>query len=285
MNPALAVNSSVSALRCVLLQLDAMPGSAARLEFARRVALRHDAALCAMFVGSWFEASTQWPASGSDAALLQQMERGDIDRTASLFDDALAKGVHPVHWLSSGADPVRAFCQQALYADLLVFGQHDSSAGSLGDLPLNFVESVMMTSGKPALILPLAGDFGTAERDVLIGWNATPEAARAVTAALPWLRIARRVHVLEAVGEVVPQQAGDLDIVHYLHLHGIESTLHRDHAAPSDAGEVLLSFASAVGADLLVMGCYGHHRARELVLGGASRTVLRSMTLPVLMAH
>ena len=285
MNPALAVNSSISALRCVLLQLDATPRSAARLEFARRVAVRHDAALCAMFVGSWSEASTQWPASESDAALLQQMERGDIDRTASLFDDALAEGVHPVRWLSSGADPVGAFCQQALYADLLVFGQHDSSAGSLGVLPLNFVESVMMTSGKPALILPLTGDFGTAERDVLIGWNATPQAARAVTAALPWLRIARRVQVLEAVADIAPQHAGDLGIVHYLHLHGIVSILHRDHAAPIDAGEVLLSFASAVGADLLVMGCYGHHRARELVLGGASRTVLRSMTLPVLMAH
>ena len=285
MNPTLPVDSSVSALRCVLLQLDATPGSAARLAFARRVALRHDAALCAMFVGSWSEASTQWPASESDAALLQQMERGDIDRTASLFDDALAEGVHPVRWLSTGADPVGAFCQQALYVDLLVLGQHDSSPSSSATVPANFVELVVMASGKPALILPLSGDFSVPDRDVLIGWNATPQAARAVTAALPWLRIARRVHVLEAVGEAAPQHAGDLDIVHYLYLHGIESTLHRDHAAPTDAGEVLLSFASAVGADLLVMGCYGHHRARELVLGGASRTVLRSMTLPVLMAH
>ena len=102
---------------------------------------------------------------------------------------------------------------------------------------------------------------------------------------LPWLRIARRVQVLEAVSDAAPHHAGDLDIVQFLHLHGIESTLHRDHAAPADAGEVLLSFAGAVGADLLVMGCYGHHRARELVLGGATRTVLRAMTMPVLMAH
>ena len=140
-------------------------------------------------------------------------------------------------------------------------------------------------SGKPALILPLAGDFGAPDRDVLIGWNATPQAARAVTAALPWLHIARRVQVLEFAGTPAPHPAGDLDIVQYLRLHGIESTLHRDHAAPIDAGEVLLSFPSAIGANLLVMGCYGHHRTRELVLGGASRTVLGAMTLPVLMAH
>ena len=285
MKPALPVNSSVGALRCVLLQLDATLTNAARLLFARRVALRHDAALCAMFVGSRSEASTHWPASESNAALLQQMERGDIDRTSSLFDDALAQGVHPVRWLSGGADPVGAFCRQALYADLLVLGQHDASIPSSDTAPADFVESVVMASGKPALILPLAGDFGAPDRDVLIGWNATPQAARAVTAALPWLRIARRVHVLEAAGEAAPQHAGDLDIVHDLHLHGIESTLHRDLAAPTDTGEVLLSFASAVGADLLVMGCYGHHRARELVLGGASRTVLGAMTLPVLMVH
>ena len=91
--------------------------------------------------------------------------------------------------------------------------------------------------------------------------------------------------MLEAIDDAAQHHAGDLDIAHYLHLHGIVSTLHRDHALPTDAGEVLLSFASAVGADLLVMGCYGHHRAREFVLGGASRTVLRRMTLPVLMAH
>ena len=249
MNPALPVNSSVSALRCVLLQLDATLTNAARLWFARRVALR------------------------------------DIDRPSSLFDDALGEGVHRVRWLSSGADPVETCCRQALYADLRVLGLHDAWAPPSGTAPANFVESVVMTSGKPALILPLAGDFGAPDRDVLIGWNATPQAARAVTAALPWLRIARRVHVLEAAGEAAPQHAGDLDIVHDLHLHGIESTLHRDLAAPTDTGEVLLSFASAVGADLLVMGCYGHHRARELVLGGASRTVLRAMTLPVLMVH
>ena len=275
----------MTTLRSLLLQLDATPASVARLEFARRVALRHESALCAMFVASRIEESTPWPACEVSTALQQQMERGDIHRATCLFDDALAEGVRPVRWLSSGVDAVGAFCRQALYADLLVLGQHDSSAGSLSVLPSNFVDSVLMTSGKPALILPLTGDFGTAERDVLIGWNATPQAARAVTAALPWLRLARRVHVLEATGSAAPPHAGDLDIVQYLHLHGIVATLHRGPAAPTDAGHVLLSFAGAVGADLLVMGCYGHHRARELVLGGATRTVLRAMTLPVLMAH
>ena len=92
-------------------------------------------------------------------------------------------------------------------------------------------------------------------------------------------------HEASWLRRAAPHHAGDLDIVQYLRLHGVESTLHRDHAAPTDAGEVLLSFASALRANLLAVGCYGHHPTRELVLGGASRTVLGAMTLPVLMAH
>ena len=275
----------MSTIRSVLLQLDTTPTSAARLEFARRVALHHKAALSAMFMVSPSEGSAQQDSPEGNLALLQQMDRDDIDRPTSLFDDALAGSGRPTRWLASAGDAREAFCRQALYADLLVLGQHDPSTRSAGTVPANFVESVVMATGKPALILPFAGKFGVPGRDVLIGWNATPQAARAVTAALPWLRMARRVHVLEATDDTAPHHAADLDIAHYLNLHGIVATPHRGHASPNDAGEVLLSFASTVGADLLVMGCYGHRRARELVLGGASRTVLKSMTLPVLTAH
>ncbi len=78
----------------------------------------------------------------------------------------------------------------------------------------------------------------------------------------------------------------DRELRNYLDAHGIATKAERHAAAASEApGESLLSLAADVGADLLVMGCYGHSRTRELVLGGASRTVLNSMTLPVLMAH
>ena len=275
----------MSTIRSVLLQLDATPTSAARLEFARSVALRQEAALSAMFVVPPSAGPARLASSEGPSGLMQQMDRDDIDRTTSLFDDALAEGRLPMRWLASEGDAVETFCRQALYADLLVLGQHNPSTGLSDTVPANFVESVVMATGKPALILPFTGKFGAPDRDVLIGWNATPQAARAVTAALPWLRTARRVHVLEAIEDAAQHHVGDLDIAHYLHLHGIVSTPHRDHASPTDAGEVLLSFARAVGADLLVMGCYGHLRAREFVLGGASRTVLKRMALPVLMVH
>lgn len=280
----------MSTIRSVLLHLDATPSSTARLEFARVFAVRHEAALSAMFVAAPPQRSLQLALSESPAALLQPTDRAALNRTKSMFDNALADGGPRMRWLeSNGADAVEAFSRQALYADLLVLGQHDPVAALPGSMPAGFVESVLIGTGKPALILPIAGMFETAGRDVLIGWNATPQAAHALTAALPWLHGARRVHVVEVTEEPAQDHPGELDIAQYLQFHGIVSALHRHRASPppvpGNAGELLLSFASEVGADLLVMGCYGHNRAREFMLGGASRSVLQTMTLPVLMAH
>ena len=121
---------------------------------------------------------------------------------------------------------------------------------------------------------------------VVIAWKPTREAARAVSAAVPLLQRARRVHVM-AWGEDEEQVTGArLDLDGYLKLRGVEPVWHREGGEePADLGDLLLSRAFDLEADLLVMGCYGHSRAREWVLGGTSRTVLRSMTLPVLMAH
>ena len=95
------------------------------------------------------------------------------------------------------------------------------------------------------------------------------------------------MHVVGWTADAVQRPAGRLDLAGYLRLHGVEPKVQYHGAASVEGGvgESLLSLAADVQADLLVMGCYGHSRARELVLGGASRTILRSMTLPVLMAH
>ncbi len=274
----------MTAIRSVLLHLDDLPSSRVRLQFARALAQRHEATLCAMFVG----APPQWPLqmafTESPAALMQHVDWAASDRTKSVFDTASAGGGVAMRWLDNdNADAVAAFSRQALYADLLVLGQHDPGLASA--VAAGFVASALIDTDKPALILPFEGEFQTAGNDVLIGWNATPQSARAVTAAMPWLRRARHVHVLQTSDLAAPHCAGELDIAEYLQLHGVVPMLHRQRAAPPDAGDFMLSLAAEVGADLLVMGCYGHSRARELMLGGASRTVLRAMTIPVLMAH
>jgi nucleotide-binding universal stress UspA family protein len=149
-------------------------------------------------------------------------------------------------------------------------------------------ERVTLASGRPILVVPYAGHFATLGQRVLVGWDASREATRAVGDAMPLLAAAEQVTVLAIDPQAGPGGHGELpgaDISLHLARHGVKAVIERTVSADVPIGDVLLSRAADLGADLLVMGAYGHSRARELLLGGATRTVLGSMTLPVLMSH
>jgi len=189
-------------------------------------------------------------------------------------------------WGEVTDDPVMAaFAQQSLFADLLVLGQHDPAHDATHDVPADFAQTILAASGKPGLIVPYTGDFRPLGGTVVIAWKDTREAARAVAAAIPLLQRAQRVHVLAWGSQESTVGGVKLDLDTYLQRRGVQAQWHRDGPEPDRMGELLLSRACDLSADLLVMGCYGHSRAREWLLGGTSRTVLRSMTLPVLMSH
>ena len=221
------------------------------------------------------------------AAALRDIDDELRRRARSAYEQSLATPGIPMTWAEIRDDPIMAaFAQQAFYADLLVLGQHDPSSASSSGVPSDFVESVMTDSGKPALILPYISMLPRMiGENVVIAWKPTREAALAVSAAMPLLQRARRVVVLSWSGEDERVEGKRLDLNGFLRLHGIEALWHEQGEEPEALGELLLSRAFDFEADLLVMGCYGHSRAREWVLGGTSRTVLQSMTLPVLMAH
>jgi nucleotide-binding universal stress UspA family protein len=146
-----------------------------------------------------------------------------------------------------------------------------------------------MESGRPVLIVPNGGVQRRVGEKVLVAWNARREAARAVFDALPILRGARDVKVVWVNPQAErerPQDtpAGD-DICTSLARHAVRCQATEQIAPRGSVGETLLACAKDMSADLLVMGCYGHTRARELVFGGASRHVLRHMAIPVLMSH
>ncbi|WP_317202946.1 universal stress protein [Janthinobacterium sp.] len=187
-------------------------------------------------------------------------------------------------------------CLLARYADLLVIGQLNPARPSSAVMR-DFPAYVLLHAGRPVLIVPYAGAAAMPPRCALIAWNASREASRAVQAALPLLRRAERVDILvldaprraDARGADAGAAAG-AELAAYLRRHGVACGLALRRAAqapgrPGDCGETLLSHAADLGADVLVMGAYGHSRLRESVLGGATRTVLERMTLPVLMAH
>ena len=277
----------MSPIKSILLHLDASPRCAVRLDVARQLARRHEAGLTCVFgmTSNFVDMPFAVAESSEVGAMVLKLDAERHERALALFTRAAQADGPAVSWSELGTEPVIwGFTQQALYADLLVLGQHET--GTRG-VPADFIESVLLGSGKPALIVPYTGELKTVGENILVAWSPSRESARALNAALPLLQKAQQVHVVTWSGETsAPQAASERrQIEQHLAAHGVQATLHWYGDGQGNAGDRLLSLTTDLGNDLLVMGCYGHSRARELVLGGATRTVLKSMTLPVLMAH
>ncbi len=209
------------------------------------------------------------------------------DKEREAFEHAASLRGLSAEWRVVTADAGYDPALHARYVDLTILGQVDPDR-----YEAEFVrprpEQVTLASGRPILVVPYAGHFETVGRRVLIGWNATREATRAVNDAMPLLIGADVVTVLTIDAREGPDGHGEVpgaDISLHLARHGVKATVERTVSAGIPAGDVLLSRAADLGADLLVIGAYGHSRVRELLLGGATRSILQSMTLPVLMSH
>jgi len=204
-------------------------------------------------------------------------------RTA--FESAAARfGHRTIEWRTARRDLLEAVALNARYADLVVAAQPAPENDSVGEAQ-QMQDSLTLVAGRPVLFVPYAGRFPEVGRKVLIAWDASREAARAVSDSLPFLKVAQWVRVVvfnpgRAHGEVP-----GADVGLYLARHGVKISTSSRINKGVGIGELILSEAADCGADLLVMGAYGHSRVREIVLGGATRTLLESMTLPVLMSH
>ena len=179
-----------------------------------------------------------------------------------------------------------AISLQARYSDLVVIGQTDPDEVSSTTLP-DFPEFVVMNAGRPVLLVPYTGQYDAMPKRVLIAWDASTSATRAVTGAIPLLKRAQNVDVVvfnaDSRGDAHGEQPG-ADIGLYLARHNIKVNVVRQKT-DIDVGNALLSIVTDLGSDMIVMGGYGHSRFREILLGGVTRMVLESMTVPVLMAH
>lgn len=146
---------------------------------------------------------------------------------------------------------------------------------------------LVMHSGRPVLFIPNAGNFATFGKKVLVAWNGKRESARAAHDALPLLKRADKVTVFW-INPDDDGAAGDIpgaDLCTALARHGVRSEAATASRPGRNAGETLLDRARETSADLIVMGCYGHSRLKEFILGGVTRHVLEEMSIPVLMSH
>jgi len=285
--------------KTILVHCDASRAIDGRLAAAADVAQRFEARLVGLHAREPFEIASFIDGGMPIGTLMEAYQAGcdSAEKTAqSAYDKATRGRNFPVEWRVTEAFSDDALTVNARYADLLVVGQADPDdpAGSRNDLP----EAMAFATGRPILVVPQigapssVGKSGVGKsgigRTVLLCWSASRESARAAADALPFLRAADTVIVLVVDPEFSADGHGQepgADVALWLARHGITVTVQREVAADARIGEVILSRAADCGADLIVMGIYGHSRLRELVLGGVSRTLLSSMTVPVLMSH
>jgi nucleotide-binding universal stress UspA family protein len=216
--------------------------------------------------------------------------RADNPEMKSTFEEATRGRALVPEWLDAEANGYPVLDIVLGYgraADLIMAGQTDREWW--GSHYLDVAYRLAIEAGRPVLIIPKSPSStdGLGKR-VLVGWNARREAARAVFDALPILQKATEVKVV-SVNPQSEQETAQVrpiaDICASLARHGVKCEGAEEVKPRRGVGETLLSCAQEFGADLLVMGCYGHTRWREFILGGATRHVLSHATLPVLMSH
>jgi nucleotide-binding universal stress UspA family protein len=275
----------------LLVVMDHGRNCPARVDLAVQLARDFDAHLTGLYVSA---APYMQPAVLAQFPVeVREMQtralREAADRARKLFADGIERAGPGLttEWRDAEGDVGDVASLHARYVDLAVIGQTDPDdipPGATRDLP----ERLILGAGRPALVVPYAGRFATIGERVLLAWNATREATRAANDALPLLQRARRVTVLSVNPRSGPGGHGAIpgaDIALHLARHGVRaevSSITTDEVAIDD---MLLSQAADSGADLIVMGAYGHSRLGELVLGGATRHILRQITVPVLMSH
>ncbi len=274
----------------IMVHLDTSNRSSHRLEIAANLAAAHCCRLIGLFTSATTDPAWFYQMQGTERFIEEDRERrkAACDAVHRQFDAAVGDLPLTAEWRALDGDPTALSLREAREADLLVAGQVDPDDPNSFVAP-QFLETLTLEAGRPVLVIPYAGQFGVPGKRVMLAWDGRREATRALHDALPLIAGAQAsVFCAQPAHQssVRPDASPAGHAVAALSRHGISASVEQG-AAGSDLsiGEMMLSRAVDFNADLVVMGAYGHGRLRELVLGGVTRTLLDSMTLPVLMSH
>lgn len=278
-------------LKDILVQVNDARGSDGRFALAVDLAQRHDAHLA----GLCFVIEPRLPADvlgmvppdileQQRQLMIDQAERARVRFLESCRKAGLSPEIRMVNVLD--LDMTDTLIQHARHADLVILGQPDPDTTPLIDRALP--ADVIMGCGRPAIVVPYIQTRSQAPERVLIAWDGGREAARAVNDALPLLERAKSVTVL-LVNANLSDNGGrrepGADIALHLARHGVKVMATRTIARDISVADAILAELPDNGIDLVVMGAYGHSRAREFILGGVTRQMLTTMPVPVLMSH
>ena len=274
--------------KTILVHCDAGRGTAGRLRIAFDLAGRFDAHVIGLHVRQAFQAPAFTDAGAALDSLYKTYDaavKADEAMATAAFREAVGSKGYSSEWRVVDGYVDDILPAEARSADLVIVGQAEPDSQPTVT-PADLAEEVTMAGECPVLIVPHIGAARPPGKIVMLCWNDSREAKRAATGAMPLLAAADKVIVLiiDPKTEAGSEEPG-ADVARWLARHGVKVTVQRDSAADSDVGGVILSRAADHDVDLIVMGIYGHSRLRERVPGGASRTLLASMTAPLFVAH
>jgi nucleotide-binding universal stress UspA family protein len=268
------------AIKDLLVHLDSGSRAPERLDLAIALARRHGARLTGLFAES----------SVLGQSIVGRRAPESVDaaarETKALFDFRIAQARLPSRWwrveVGEYADVVGSTVVCCRYLDLAVFGQQD---GDDSTVPEGVVERVIAESGRPVLVVPSAGRYPDAGRNILVAWSGSRESARALHDALPLLEKADEVTLLSLQLPSAPVRGGlpPLDVLDHLRVHGIEVKYERAIIHDLPAVDMVLNRASDLGSDLTVMGAYGLQGVPLRKRDATTRAILETMTTPVLL--
>lgn len=276
--------------RVILVHIDDTPRAPLRLDVALRLAQAHAAQLVGVYLVPGLDL-TAFPDAVIPSEIIDrrlQAEKQARDAAEAMFREAAVHAaIESVEWRAPAGLPTQAGVVHARYADLTILGQPVR-----GELDFEFsnqlANGVLMASGRPVLFVPFIGAHSTIATRVMIGWKNSREASRAVRDAMPFLEKAQQVNAVsvrpkedEPLFDIVAEE----QLQAYFARHGVRAKVKHIVSSDVEAGEMLLSEAADQNADLIVVGGYSRSRFAELVWGGVTRTMLKSMTVPVLMSH
>lgn len=274
-------------LRDIVVHVDSLAENSARVALACAVARDHGAHLAGVVVIHRPEIPGYARSQIGEKVLAAVAEAARVDAEAAgrKFSEQCNKAGVTAEARVDKGDLVETLALHARYADLVIIGQ------TIGDdsAEMSIADRLILNAARPVLVVPSAGKFAKVGETVMIAWDAGRQATRAVNDALPFLQKAKKVHVVSAdpsQGRHAHGQVPGADIGLHLARHGVNAEVSTLALGDDiDVGNALLSRAADFGADMIVMGAYGHARLRELVLGGVTRLMLKEMTVPVLMSH
>jgi nucleotide-binding universal stress UspA family protein len=272
------------AMRDILVHVGDKKDSGPAVDAALALADRCDAHLVGLAVELPLEvpgyAAIRIPQSVFEIMRNRETER--ITEARGMFESKARKvgRTERCEWRTDRGDPTQIVEAHGRYADIVVVSQRQPHTEEirLNDL----AEELMLGTGRPVLIVPYAAAPKSIGTRVLVAWDASREAARAVADAMPILEVAGAVEVFVANGATTVHGT---DIAAHLARHSLNVEVYTTETGETPIGDALLNRANDSNADLIVMGGYGHSRFRESVFGGVTRHILEHMTVPVLMSH